>query len=200
MSLNISPETKVGRVVNWNNKSFANGEMDTFGVETDGTIDLNREQFDTFITENNLAVSSNGILYRQDKRGIIPEVLEQWFNQRIEFQKLMKKYVADYFLSGNQQDKEMADFYDRRQHIQKIFLNSLYGVLGLPIFRFFDLDNAVAVTATGQDVIKNSAEHVNDLFEQLGAEPKSSAELAKYELALKQEATKKKETFTPPSE
>ena len=200
MSLNISPETKVGRVVDWNNKSFADGEMDKFSVETEGTVDLNREQFDSFITENNLAVSSNGILYQQDKRGIIPEILEQWFDQRIEFQKLMKKHGAEFFLSGNQHDKEMADFYDRRQHIQKIFLNSLYGVLGLPIFRFFDLDNAVAVTATGQDVIKNSAVFVNDLFEQLGAEPKSSAELAKYELALKQEAVKRKERFVTPSE
>ena len=193
MSLNISPETKVGGITNWNNKRFVNGEMDKFSVETDGTVDLNREQFDSFMTEHNLTISSNGILYRQDKRGIIPEILERWFDQRIEFQKLMNKHASE-------GDIEMAQFYDRRQHIQKIFLNSLYGVLGLPIFRFFDLDNAVAVTTTGQDVIKNSAAFVNDLFEQLGAEPKSSAELAKYELALKQEAVKRKERFVPPSE
>jgi len=193
MSLNISPETKVGGITNWNNKRFVNGEMDKFSVETDGTVDLNREQFDSFITENDLAISSNGILYRQDKRGIIPEILERWFDQRIEFQKLMNKHASE-------GDIEMAQFYDRRQHIQKIFLNSLYGVLGLPIFRFFDLDNAVAVTTTGQDVIKNSEIFVNNLFEQLGAEPKSSAELAKYELALKQEAVKRKEPFVTPSE
>ena len=193
MSLNISPETKVGRITNWNNKSFVNGEMDKFSVETEGVVDLNREQFDSFIAESDLAISSNGVLYRQDKRGIIPEILERWFDQRIEFQKLMNKHASE-------GDIEMAQFYDRRQHIQKIFLNSLYGVLGLPIFRFFDLDNAVAVTTTGQDVIKNSEVFVNDLFDQLGAEPKSSAELAKYELALKQEATKRKETVVTPSE
>ena len=193
MSLNISPETKVGRITNWNNKRFVNGEMDKFSVETEGTVDLNREQFDSFMTEHNLTISSNGILYQQDKRGIIPEILERWFDQRIEFQKLMNKHASE-------GDIEMAQFYDRRQHIQKIFLNSLYGVLGLPIFRFFDLDNAVAVTTTGQDVIKNSEVFVNDLFEQLGAEPRSSAELAKYELALKQEAVKRKERFVAPSE
>ena len=193
MSLNISPETKVGRITNWNNKRFVNGEMDKFSVETEGMVDLNREQFDSFISENDLAISSNGILYRQDKRGIIPEILERWFDQRVEFQKLMNKHASE-------GDVEMAQFYDRRQHIQKIFLNSLYGVLGLPIFRFFDLDNAVAVTTTGQDVIKNSEIFVNNLFEQLGAEPKSSAELAKYELALKQEASKRKERFVTPSE
>jgi DNA polymerase elongation subunit (family B) len=43
-------------------------------------------------------------------------------------------------------------------------IRTLYGVLGLPIFRFFDLDNALAVTATGQDVIKKSAEFANNLY------------------------------------
>jgi DNA polymerase elongation subunit (family B) len=33
-------------------------------------------------------------------------------------------------------------------------LNSLYGALGLPVFRFFDLDNAAAVTTCGQELIK----------------------------------------------
>jgi DNA polymerase elongation subunit (family B) len=40
-------------------------------------------------------------------------------------------------------------------------LNSLYGVLGLPAFRFYDVDNAEAVTLTGQTVIKSTAEMVN---------------------------------------
>ena len=37
----------------------------------------------------------------------------------------------------------------------------MYGVLGLPAFRFYDLDNATAVTTTGQTVIKNTASMVN---------------------------------------
>jgi hypothetical protein len=40
----------------------------------------------------------------------------------------------------------------------------LYGVLGLPVFRFYDLDNAAAVTLTGQDIIKTSAKYVNKKF------------------------------------
>jgi DNA polymerase elongation subunit (family B) len=72
----------------------------------------------------------------------------------------MKKYV-------NEGNKELADYYDRRQHIQKIFLNSLYGVLGLPVFRFYDVDNAAAVTITGQDVIKSTAKVVNKHYERL---------------------------------
>ena len=40
------------------------------------------------------------------------------------------------------------------QYLQKVLLNSLYGVLGLPVFRFYDLDNAEATTYTGQTLIK----------------------------------------------
>ena len=146
MSLNISPETKVGYV-------DGNVIKDLEGNEKK----ITKEQLDKFIKENNLCISTNGILYRTDIRGIIPEILETWFNERITYKSLMKEYAE----KGN---KEKEEFYDRRQHIQKIFLNSLYGVLGLPIFRFFDLDNALAVTSCGQEVIKTSAKYVNNVY------------------------------------
>ena len=178
MSLNISPETKVGRVVGWDNRKYVAGELEKVVVETgDETANLTNDQFKQFVTDGNLAVSTNGILYRQDKRGVIPAILEKWFSERVEYKDLMKKYA-------NEGNEELADFYDRRQHIQKIFLNSLYGVLGLPVFRFFDLDNALAVTAVGQDVIKNSEVFVNDLFEELGATPRPPDEVKRHQIAL----------------
>jgi DNA polymerase elongation subunit (family B) len=77
-----------------------------------------------------------------------------WFDQRVEFRKLEKKY-------GEEGDKEKYAFYKKRQLVQKILLNSLYGVLGLPAFRFYDVDNAEAVTLTGQTVIKSTADMAN---------------------------------------
>jgi DNA polymerase elongation subunit (family B) len=153
MSLNISPETKVGFVQNWDLEKHFKKEIVAYVIQevgNDMTIELEYPKFVEFLEENNLSISSNGVLYGNDKVGIIPEVLDTWFAQRKEYKDLMKKYT-------NEGDKEKADYYDRRQHIQKIFLNSLYGVLGLPVFRFYDVDNALAVTATGQDVIKNTA-------------------------------------------
>lgn len=161
MSLNISPETKVGFVTNWDVEKHRKGEIDTYLVrdkETDEVVRLTRDNFIKFMDEMQYMVSSNGVLYSSTKTGIIPEVLDRWFAERVEYKNLMKKYK-------NEGNVEMAEFYDRRQHIQKIFLNSLYGVLGLPIFRFFDIDNALAVTATGQDVIKNSADFANKLYQ-----------------------------------
>ena len=163
MSLNISPETKIGFVRNWNMEQHFRKEIVAYVVEEKGTtasMEMDYNTFMEFLTENNLTISSNGVLYSNQKRGIIPEILETWFAQRVEYKNLMKKYV-------NEGDKDKASYYDRRQHIQKIFLNSLYGVLGLPVFRFYDVDNAAAVTITGQDVIKSTAKVVNKHYEKL---------------------------------
>jgi DNA polymerase elongation subunit (family B) len=163
MSLNISPETKIGFVRNWNMEQHFRKEIVAYVVEEKGTsasMEMDYNTFMEFLTENNLTISSNGVLYSNLKRGIIPEILETWFAQRVEYKNLMKKYV-------NEGDKDKASYYDRRQHIQKIFLNSLYGVLGLPVFRFYDVDNAAAVTITGQDVIKSTAKVVNKHYEKL---------------------------------
>ena len=97
--------------------------------------------------ENKISVSSNGVLYRYDKKGLIPVLLEKWFDERVEYKKLAKKY-------GNEGDDEKYGYFNRRQHVQKIVLNSLYGSLGLPVFRFYDKDNVEATTITGQTLIK----------------------------------------------
>jgi DNA polymerase elongation subunit (family B) len=160
MSLNISPETKIGFVTNWDVDKHNNEQMTDYlirGTNDEEVVRLTREAFLKYMKMENLTISSNGVLYNGNRMGIIPEVLDRWFAERVEYKNLMKKYK-------NEGNDELAEFYDRRQHIQKIFLNSLYGVLGLPIFRFFDIDNALAVTASGQDVIKNSAKFVNDLY------------------------------------
>ena len=101
-----------------------------------------------------MAISSNGVLYNHDKPGLIPDILNLWFSQRVEFRKLEKQY-------GKEGNKQQHAFYAKRQLVQKILLNSMYGVLGLPAFRFYDVDNAEAVTTTGQTVIKNTAKMAN---------------------------------------
>ena len=154
MSMNISPETKVGVVDNWSPEDFCDGKQTEVGFRGDT---YSAEEFKTFLKENNLAISSNGVMYTKEKVGLIPAILDQWFNQRVEFKNKMKEY-------GNAGDDAKYVFYKRRQHVQKILLNSLYGVLGLPIFRFYDVDNAEAVTTTGVSVIKFSRKIANHYY------------------------------------
>lgn len=163
MSINISPETKVGKISNWDASKFRKGLQDTFYI--DGN-EITRDNLEKFLSESKYSVSSNGVLYRNDIVGCIPGILDLWFNKRVEYKDLMKKY-------GKAGDQEKYSFYQKRQLVQKILLNSLYGVLGLPAFRFYDIDNAEAVTTTGQTVIKSTADMANIKYNtELGTEDK----------------------------
>ena len=151
MTINISPETKVGKIEDWDAQKFIKGEVDEYRV---GDKYITKENLKKLLEESKYSIASNGVLYRTDKVGCIPDILDLWFNQRVEFRKLEKQY-------GDSGDKEKYAFYKKRQLVQKILLNSLYGVLGLPAFRFYDVDNATAVTTTGQTVIKSTADMAN---------------------------------------
>jgi DNA polymerase elongation subunit (family B) len=163
MTTNISPETKVAKIDDWDAQKFLRGEVDMYSI---GGRQISKENLKKLFDESKYAVSSNGVLYTTQKVGCIPDILDLWFDQRVEFRKLEKKY-------GQEGNKEMYAFYKKRQTVQKILLNSLYGVLGLPAFRFYDVDNAEAVTLTGQTVIKSTAEMVNIKYnKELGTQGK----------------------------
>ena len=151
MTLNISPETKIGKINNWDANDFLKGKVDSYTI---GDDTITKENLKKYLKDSKFSVSSNGVLYRTDKVGCIPGILDLWFAQRVKYKNEMKKYGK----SGN---KEKYAFFHKRQLVQKILLNSLYGVLGLPAFRFYDIDNAEAVTTTGQTVIKSTADMAN---------------------------------------
>jgi DNA polymerase elongation subunit (family B) len=156
MTLNISPETKVGKIHNWDAEAHIKGLDTTYKlVGKDGDeYSYTTQELKEVIKDSNLGVAANGVLYTQDKAGLIADILNDWFEKRVEFRKLEKKF-------GTEGDTEKYEFYAKRQLVQKILLNSMYGVLGLPAFRFYDVDNAEAVTLTGQTVIKKTAEMAN---------------------------------------
>lgn len=154
MTLNISPETKVGKIEGWDFQKFNSGEMLYVKV---GEQSYSCEDFRKMIANYAFSISSNGVVFRQDVRGVIPTILDLWFAERVKFRELALKY-------SKEGDKEKEAFYDRRQLREKIFLNSVYGCIGLPIWRFYDRDNAEAVTLTGQEIIRSAEKLVNDKF------------------------------------
>lgn len=117
------------------------------------------EEFADILKTNKYGLSSNGVLYRTDKQGVIPQILSKWFQER----KDMRKKAADCRKGG---DMEGYFFNNQRQQVWKILLNSMYGVLGLPVFRFYDVDNAEAVTTTGVTIIKTTAKAINAYYKQ----------------------------------
>jgi DNA polymerase elongation subunit (family B) len=178
MSLNISTETKVGSVLNWNSELHIQKKITEYKVQINKQDFLYTSQkFEEFMNVFKLSISSNGILYRQDKLGVIPEILTEWFAKRKQYKDLSAKYKREV-------NEEQAEFYDRLQYTFKIFLNSVYGYLGLPIARFYDLDNAEAVTSTGQDIIKATSKYISKIYETRGAIPRSDAWLKEYKIIL----------------
>jgi len=161
ISLNISPETKVGKVDNWNVEEYVKNGLNSIYIS--GTP-YTPSDFKSMLTENNFSIASNGVLYKKPgesgEMGTIPSILVKWFDERKNLRKLAKKHA-------DLKEWEKYEFYDNRQKIQKILLNSIYGCLGLPVFRFYDKDNAEAVTLTGVDIIKTAGKSINQYYKNV---------------------------------
>tara|TARA_R110000803_G_scaffold198572_1_gene262359 strand:- start:3903 stop:6416 length:2514 start_codon:yes stop_codon:yes gene_type:complete len=163
MTLNTSPETKIGKLKDYVVEDHMKGTIETYTiVDDDGNEypSMSKDKFMDFITKSDYSIAANGVLYRRDKVGVIPEILNVWFDKRVEYKDLMKKH-------GKEGNQELYTFYSQRQLVQKIMLNSLYGVLGLPSFRFYDVDNAEATTLTGQSVIKTTELIANQYYTKI---------------------------------
>ena len=167
MTLNISPETKMGRVSDYDLEDFRKR------VDRSWAVEVGKDQFRfqtneliDYLETTKFAISSNGILYKTDKAGLIPSILDRWFSERVEYKNLRKKFEKE-------GDEAKVKYFDQMQYTTKILLNSMYGVLGAQTFRFFDLDNAEAVTTTGQQLIKSTGDFGSKFYnDELGTKDK----------------------------
>jgi len=153
--LNIGVETKSP------NKKFFNIEQ---------VLESNDFSFDKDYT-----IGANGVMYRKDFISFYSELVEKLFNDRIKFRKLAKEMEKKAKENPNDPDIEninnLQSKYDLKQKTMKIQLNSLYGAMGNEYFRFFDLENAQAVTMTGQFIIRYVGNKLNDfLNKKIGTE------------------------------
>ena len=162
MSLNMSPETKIGKINGWDAEEFIKGVDKHYTVNKGKKVirTFTSGELKDFFNKNNVSISSNGVLYDLKQKGVIPAILEKWFNERVEYRKLAKKY-------GQEGNDELHGYFDRRQLVQKILLNSLYGVLGLTVFRFYDIDNAEGTTTTGQKLIQFTEKIANSYYNKI---------------------------------
>ena len=159
-TLNISPETKIGKLDNWNAENFIRGGgKKTYTLKKDEKVrgKFTETELKDFFDNNPVSIASNGVIYRNDKTGLIPAILTKWFQQRVEYRSLAKKF-------SDEGDDDKYNYFNRRQYLQKVLLNSIYGVLGLSVFRFYDTDNATAVTTTGQSLIKFTKKIANNFY------------------------------------
>jgi len=159
MQYNISPETLV---------------LDPTEEEKKHLLKTPLSEYKTWDTANG-DFKIGGIYYKKNK-GVLPDIVEKIFNERTMLE--TKKNIADNRENGakpeqlyNKYNKGMVDevfstnlnseYYDSQQKIRKILINSIYGVLGNQFFNFFNINNAIAVTLSGQNLIKYLSNCIN---------------------------------------
>jgi DNA polymerase elongation subunit (family B) len=115
-----------------------------------------------------LTISANGTIFDYSKPGLIPGVLSRWFAERKELQAEYRKWAK---LADEETDpikkseaKKQAVFYDQRQLIKKILLNSLYGAVGNPGSRWYDPRVAQSTTLSGRCIVKHMASKINEII------------------------------------
>ena len=189
-ALNMDPATVVGQLrpnytqehveneMTLRKKSFAAAWEGKFGsLEYDAvmekrkdlaiTIDWENGEEDTMsaaevyrlIFESNQPwmLTANGTILTTEHEGVIPGLLERWYSERKEMQ-AKKKQAQD---AGNKIEEA---FWDKRQLVKKINLNSLYGAILNPGCRFFDPRIGQSTTLTGRRITKHMASKVNEII------------------------------------
>ena len=186
-ALNMAPETVIGQIrpdisearvhedMTLKKKSFAGSWEGRFSTEEYEavmekrkdialTIDFENGQTEVlsgaeiykliFDSNQPWMLSSNGTIFTTEFEGVIPGILARWYTERQELQAQLKK-AKD---AGNAIEIE---YWDKRQLVKKINLNSLYGAILNPGCRFFDKRIGQSTTLTGRTIVKHMSAEVN---------------------------------------
>jgi len=102
-------------------------------------------------------LSANGTIFTHEFAGVIPGLLERWYADRKELQAKKKKAI-------DANNAVETAFWDKRQLVKKINLNSLYGAILNPGCRFFDTRIGQSTTLTGRCITKHMASKTNEII------------------------------------
>ena len=151
MQYNISPETFVGT------------EPKAVGVENFLDEKLNLK----WAKDRNMTIAPNGAMFKRDKQGFLPELMEKMYTERVVYKKKAIEAKIEY---QKTKDPIYSNEISRCHNIQmakKISLNSAYGAIGNQYFRYFDVKQAEAITLGGQLSIRWIERDVNKFMNKL---------------------------------
>ena len=133
MQYNISPETLVA------DKAVKDMSVDK----------LLERKVDTSILKD-ATLTPNGALFKTNKKGFLPELMENMYNDRVTYKKKMLEAKQEYENTKNPKLLKDISRYNNIQMAKKISLNSAYGAIGNAYFRYYNLLVAEAITTSGQ--------------------------------------------------
>ena len=91
-----------------------------------------------FNTDTDLSIAANGSCYTKDFQGILPKIIENYYEERKVIKKEMLQAQQQYEKTKTVELERTINQLENRQMAIKILLNSLYGALGNQYFRYFD--------------------------------------------------------------
>jgi DNA polymerase elongation subunit (family B) len=97
-------------------------------------------------------ITANGTIFTYEREAVIPGLLKRWYAERKDMQARLKE-------STTPEDEE---YWDKRQLVKKINLNSLYGAILNPGCRFFDKRIGQSTTLTGRAIARHMDAYVNE--------------------------------------
>ena len=97
-------------------------------------------------------ITANGTIFTYEREAVIPGLLKRWYAERKDMQAKLKECT----------DKNDEEYWDKRQLVKKINLNSLYGAILNPGCRFFDKRIGQSTTLTGRAIAKHMDAYVNE--------------------------------------
>jgi DNA polymerase elongation subunit (family B) len=99
-------------------------------------------------------VCANGAMYTTAYQGFLPKMMQRIYDDRTIYKKKMLAAKQEYEKNPSEKlEKDIAKF-NNIQMARKIQLNSAYGAIGNQYFRYYNLQNAEAITLSGQFSIR----------------------------------------------
>jgi DNA polymerase elongation subunit (family B) len=130
------------------------GTMLTLDYEDGRSVEMSAAEIWKLIFDSHKPwmLSANGTIFTYEKEGVVPGLLTRWYSERKEMQaKAKSAYGTDQY-----------EYYDKRQLVRKILLNSAYGALLNEHCRFYDKRIGQSVTLSGRQIVKHMMSTINE--------------------------------------
>lgn len=132
------------------------GTMLTIDYEDGRSVEMSAAEIWKMIFDSHRPwmISANGTIFTYEKEGVIPGLLSRWYSERKSIQKEAKAAYGT----------DMFEYYDKRQLVRKILLNSAYGALLNEHCRFYDKRIGQSVTLSGRQITKHMMSQINEII------------------------------------
>jgi DNA polymerase elongation subunit (family B) len=99
-------------------------------------------------------VCANGAMYTTAYQGFLPKMMQRIYDDRTIYKKKMLVVKQEYEKNPSEKLEKDISKFNNIQMARKIQLNSAYGAIGNQYFRYYNLQNAEAITLSGQFSIR----------------------------------------------